>query len=549
MSYVKKRSLSFVTAVALVLALFAMLPEGALKAHALKLQNGTLTLSGNVSLSEVKSYQDNPAVKKVVADSTAVMPADCSGMFEAWWALEEIDLSKANFTNVTSMNHMFNDNYDLKKVNLSGIKTPNLKDVGEFFIYDDALLELDLSSMDFSGVTSLKNVFRGCKSLQTINLGTMSTASVTSMIGTFKECQSLTSLDLSTFNTAKVTDMSEMFYGCYNLVTIYGPAEWSFAGLRNHDLANNTMEMFFGCSALVGGNGTRYSSTMINGTYARIDKAGAPGYFTAGSASSETKYSLEINGIYAAPSNASNILGDGKFSYNDSTKTLTVNGGTYSNGKIINHGIKNLKIIISNETTLSSIRVTENTTITGSGTLRLSSGISAESPLTNGIELKIDGANIVISGSSTFISGSGRTGREEKLTINNSNVTVSGSVTGFMDGISITNCYLVQPSGAAVSGSSITAGGSTATNIKISTTQASQRLLGDMNNDGKVTADDAIIAARLAAGYGDYSIRYSSKVGDMNGDNKVTADDAIIIARVAAGYGDYATRYNKYVTL
>ena len=33
-----------------------------------------------------------------------------------------------------------------------------------------------------------------------------------------------------------------------------------------------------------------------------------------------------------------------------------------------------------------------------------------------------------------------------------------------------------------------------------------------MNRDGKATADDAIIAARLAAGYGDYKTRYTNYV-------------------------------------
>jgi len=74
-----------------------------------------------------------------------------------------------------------------------------------------------------------------------------------------------------------------------------------------------------------------------------------------------------------------------------------------------------------------------------------------------------------------------------------------------------------------------------------------QQLLGDVNKDGKVTADDAIIIARLAAGYGDYSTRYDSNVADMNRDGKATADDAIIAARVAAGYGDYVTRYTRYI--
>ena len=76
---------------------------------------------------------------------------------------------------------------------------------------------------------------------------------------------------------------------------------------------------------------------------------------------------------------------------------------------------------------------------------------------------------------------------------------------------------------------------------------AASRLVGDVNGDGNITADDAIIVARLAAGYGDYAERYDSDVADMNRDGKVTADDAIIIARYAAGYPGYADKYTKYV--
>lgn len=78
-------------------------------------------------------------------------------------------------------------------------------------------------------------------------------------------------------------------------------------------------------------------------------------------------------------------------------------------------------------------------------------------------------------------------------------------------------------------------------------TFTARRQVGDMDLNGKITADDAIIAARLAAGYGDYSGRYDPALADINGDGKVTADDAIIIARYAAGYGDYKTLYTKYI--
>lgn len=550
MLYVKKRSLSLVTAIALVLAMFALLPDGALKANALSFKNGVLTLSGNVNLSEVQGYSSTAV--KVVADSSAVMPADCTEMFQAWDYLTEIDLSKANFTNVKSMNHMFSDNYELKKVNLSGIQTPNLENVGELFIYDNVLEELDLSTMNFSKVSKMNHLFKECFALKTLKLGNISTGSATSMVGLFRDCRSLTTLDLSTFNTSKVSDMSEMFYNCFNLQTIYGPAEWSLAGLRNHDVTNNTMEMFYGCSALVGGNGTTYNSYNINGNYAHIDKPGNPGYFTQGTGSTETQYQLEINGKYVTPSNASNVLGDNKFVYDNANKLLTVKGGTYANGSIVNHGIKDLKIKFDGNTSLFNIHMNESTVITGTGKVTLGGGISfAASNNSAEFKLEIKDADIEINGV-TGITGTGDNVKKESLAISRSNIKINstnGAVKGFYQGITLSNCYLITPAGGAVSNGAITQGGTVAANVVISTTQVQQRLLGDMNGDGRVTADDAIIAARFSAGYGNYKNMYNVKVGDMNKDGLITADDAIIIARVAAGYGSYKTQYNEYVTL
>jgi len=71
--------------------------------------------------------------------------------------------------------------------------------------------------------------------------------------------------------------------------------------------------------------------------------------------------------------------------------------------------------------------------------------------------------------------------------------------------------------------------------------------LGDINLDGKVTSEDAVIAARYAAGYSDYRRIYRCDYADMNGDCKLTAEDAIIIARYAAGYKGYKEKYTSYV--
>lgn len=72
-------------------------------------------------------------------------------------------------------------------------------------------------------------------------------------------------------------------------------------------------------------------------------------------------------------------------------------------------------------------------------------------------------------------------------------------------------------------------------------------LLGDINRDGVITADDAVITARYAADYGLIRKLYDGKYADINCDGKVSTDDAVIIARYAANYGSVRKSYSKYI--
>ena len=104
----------------------------------------------------------------------------------------------------------------------------------------------------------------------------LNTSEVTNMTYMFYNCKnsSFTTLDLSNFNTKKVMYMTHMFENCSKLKTIYVGSGWSTASVTN------STDMFLGCSVLVGGNGTTFSSTHVDKEYARIDAAETPGYFT-----------------------------------------------------------------------------------------------------------------------------------------------------------------------------------------------------------------------------------------------------------------------------
>ena len=145
---------------------------------------------------------------------------------------------------------------------------------GSMFGGCSVLTTLDLSNFDTANVTTMTAMFNYCTALQTLDLSNFNTVNVTSMERMFRDCVALQTLDLSNFNTANVTTMVYMFYTCTQLTTIYG-GDW----IKSQSLVS--AGMFDDCTSLVGGNGTSYNPYYTDATYARIDRAGTPGYFTA----------------------------------------------------------------------------------------------------------------------------------------------------------------------------------------------------------------------------------------------------------------------------
>ena len=137
-----------------------------------------------------------------------------------------------------------------------------------------SLAQIDFSNFNTSNVTRMAAMFNGCIALQTLDLSNFNTANVTAMSNMFNGCTSLQQLNLSNFNTANVISMDTMFIDCTTITTIYG-GDW----IKKTGLSSGGM--FYGCTSLAGGNGTSYNLNYIDATYARIDRAGTPGYFTA----------------------------------------------------------------------------------------------------------------------------------------------------------------------------------------------------------------------------------------------------------------------------
>ena len=205
------------------------------------------TMSGYLDDENLIEIWEDGNKKMFLSDADIYAPENCQGMFATCAALTSLDLSNFKTDNVTSMLNMFNG--------------------------CTALTTLNLSNFDTANVTTMGNMFRGCAALITLNLSNFDTADVTSMANMFYECAALTMLNLSNFDTANVTTMANMFIHCAQLTTIYG-GDW----IKKPSLVSTGM--FTQCTSIVGGNGTTYNSLSSSATYARIDRAGTPGYFT-----------------------------------------------------------------------------------------------------------------------------------------------------------------------------------------------------------------------------------------------------------------------------
>ena len=255
----------------------------------------------------MSGYLDDENLIEIWQDGTSVMclsdvdmyaPANCGSMFNNCAALTTLDLSNFNTSNVTQMWAMFQNCAALTSLDVSNFDTSNVTSMLSMFNGCSALTTLDFSNFNTSNVADISVMFADCHSLTSIDLSNFNTSNVTDMSEMFASCFGLSTLDLSNFNTSNVTNMasmfcgstitslnissfdtsnvenfSEMFKDCNALVTIYG-GDWDFSSLDDDG------GMFANCVSLVGGNGTSYNSIHTDATYARIDRAGTPGYFT-----------------------------------------------------------------------------------------------------------------------------------------------------------------------------------------------------------------------------------------------------------------------------
>ena len=284
------------------------------------------TISTEESRAPIYVWFDNGIIYYYSENEKILLNDNSNRLFQNLTALEEIDLSSFDTSNVTDMSFMFNYCTKLKQLDLSNFDTSNVTSIRTMFQRCEQLQHLDLSSFDTSNVETMQYMFNYCNSLEQLDISNFDTSNVTDMSAMFNYCNSLTELDVSSFNTSKVTNMDAMFQrcdslktlnvsnfdtsnvtdmgyifgSCYNLETIYLGSFSTKSAIYIYNMfrlcsslktiyVNNDFEitgdtdstyMFLDAKNIVGGNGTTYNNRYTNATYARIDTEETPGYFT-----------------------------------------------------------------------------------------------------------------------------------------------------------------------------------------------------------------------------------------------------------------------------
>ena len=141
------------------------------------------------------------------------------------YAVEEIDLTKIDTSNLTTMASMFEKYWvggsssecKLKSIDLSGFDTSKVTNMSSMFRGCKKLESLDLSNFDTSNVTNMSGMFSGCENLENLNINSFNTSKVTNMGGMFNGLKKIETLDLSHFDTSNVTSMYGIFSDAYGL--------------------------------------------------------------------------------------------------------------------------------------------------------------------------------------------------------------------------------------------------------------------------------------------------------------------------------------------
>jgi len=281
---------------------------------------------------------------------------DMNGLFNACRRLQTLDLSNWDVSGVTNMRMLFYNCSALTSVNTSGWDVSHVTSMENAFGNCTSLVTLDLSAWDVSGATRLNSMFAYCSRLTSLNISTWDVSGVQSMNSMFQNCTRLSTLDLSNWDVSSVTDFTGLFQNCSSLTSV-NVAGWNTAKSYGFSYA------FSGCTSLTSLDLTGWTIYDIYPTYCSslFDKAAGLRSITLSPPKAGTEQNLDyqsywrlnngengegwiaegtttvISGadefaLIPAPEETTTYIWnplEPRFSYDSTTKALTLNYGDY----------------------------------------------------------------------------------------------------------------------------------------------------------------------------------------------------------------------------
>ena len=239
------------------------------KASTTAITEAPCTMLGGKKVTSYAYLYDGSAASSINVTFNSVNVINMTGMFKDTKATS-INLTSLNTSKVINMGSMFKGS-NATSLNLNNFNTTNVVSMISMFQNSKAT-SLSLTSFNTKYVKDMTNMFSG-SAATSINVSSFNTSNVASMGGMFSSTK-VTTLDLSSFNTSKVTNMNYMFNKATNLKTIYASNNFVTTSV------NTSTNMFNGDTNISGGFGTKYNSSKIDKTYAKIDNCNNRGYFT-----------------------------------------------------------------------------------------------------------------------------------------------------------------------------------------------------------------------------------------------------------------------------
>lgn len=157
----------------------------------------------------------------------------CIGLFFGCRALEYVDTSGWDLSNMTHINQIFQICPSLKAADVSGWDTSNAVDMQMLFQQCGSLTELDIKNWDVRKLGDCDQIFRSCTGLRRLDLSGWHTDSIWCWRIAFHSCSALEWLDIRNWHPAEIRARdgntvqfyydAGLFGGCTALHTLYFP--------------------------------------------------------------------------------------------------------------------------------------------------------------------------------------------------------------------------------------------------------------------------------------------------------------------------------------